>query len=548
MNMRNLRGTIGPLSLLSFLAVSFGLASIADAQRAPGPRTIVHKVQGASERLEMTVQTSRRLELEKKIPEAQVNNPDILDLTPLAPNVIQISAKRTGVTQVNLWDEEGKLYTIDVIVHPDAQELTITLETQFPNAALKVVPVGESVLISGYVDHPEEAECIVRIAQEFYPEVINHIQISGVQQVLLHVKVMEVSRTKLRTMGFDFAHISNLDPRTMVRSGVSGLLGWDNEQGLIFSGNETATFGIVDGSSSFLGVLEALRKDDLVKILAEPTLVTVSGRPARFISGGEQPVPVPQALGTTTIQYKPWGTIVDFVPVVLGNGRIRLEIRAKVSEPDASQTIVVNNQTVIGYRTREIDTGVEMRAGQTLAIAGLVQSRVESENKGIPWLSELPYIGVPFRRVKEEYNEIELVIMVTPELVDGMDADEAPECGPGTRTTSPNDWDLFMKGHLEVPNCCPDGQKDGCVKCASHQGQAYQSQPDPVLLREQGDRPVFDSREILIEPAGSVPNRSATSNNRRIPPNRKTRPEVFPADGPNEEPGFIGPIGYDVLK
>ncbi len=372
----------------------------------------------------------------------------------------------------------------------------------------------------------------------------------------MHVKVMEVSRTKLRTMGFDFAHLSGSD---MIRSGVSGLLlGVDVDMNTrvatpVTSGNQTLTTGIVDGGSSFFGVLEALRQDNLVKILAEPTLVTVSGRPARFISGGEQPVPVPQALGVTTIEYKPWGTIVDFVPIVLGNGRIRLEIRAKVSEPDASQTIVVNNRTVDGYRTREIDTGVEMRAGQTLAIAGLVQTRVESENKGIPWLSELPYLGVPFRRVNERYNEIELVIMVTPELVDSMDADEVPECGPGTRTTSPNDWDLFMKGHLEVPNCCPDGQKDGCVKCASHQGQAYQSQPDPVLLREQGDRPVFDSRETLIEPARgmanrSVPNRSATSNNRRIPPNRKTRPEVFPAEGPNEEPGFIGPIGYDVLK
>ncbi len=534
MNMKNLRGAIRPFARLSFFSVVFGLASIVNGQRPPAPRSIVHKVQGASERLEMTVLSSRRLELEKKIPEAQVNNPDILDLIPLAPNVIQISAKRTGVTQVNLWDEDRQLYTIDVIVFPDARELIVMLETQFPNAALKVVPVGESVLISGYVDQPEKANHIVRIAEEFYPEVINNIQISGVQQVLLHVKVMEVSRTKLRALGFDWSRIS---ANSTIQSGLGSFIR--------ASTGPTFAFDVIDGNSEFIGVLDALRKDSLVKIMAEPNIVAVSGRPSYFNAGGKYPYVISiDDNNTVQIAWQEYGTRIDFVPIVLGNGRIRLEVRARISEIDRSLQI----DNVPAIKERVVDTGVELQAGQTLAIAGLVQTRVETENAGLPWVSEIPYLGTLFRRVEEKNNEIELIILVTPELVAGMDADEVPECGPGSRTTSPNDWDLFMKGHLEVPNCCPDGQKDGCVKCASHQGQAYQSQPDPVLLSKQGDRPVFDSREILIEPAGSVPNRSATSNNRRIPPNRKTRPEVFPADGPNEEPGFIGPIGYDVLK
>ena len=123
-------------------------------------------------------------------------------MTPLSPNQIQISAKATGVTQVNLWDENKKLYTIDVLVVGDARELAMVLRSTFPNGALKVMPVANSVMISGFVDKNEHIDRIIRIAEEYYPKVINNMTVGGVQQVLLHVKVMEVSRTKLRELGF----------------------------------------------------------------------------------------------------------------------------------------------------------------------------------------------------------------------------------------------------------------------------------------------------------------------------------------------------------
>ena len=156
-----------------------------------------------------------------KSPASPINNPDVLTLTPLSPNQIQISAKATGVTQVNLWGEDRKLHTIDVIVYGDAQELAMILRTTFPKAVLKVVPVSNAVLISGFVDKAEHIARIVQIAEEYYPKVINNMTVGGVQQVLLHVKVMEVSRTKLRQLGFDFAKITGSN---VVASGVSGLL------------------------------------------------------------------------------------------------------------------------------------------------------------------------------------------------------------------------------------------------------------------------------------------------------------------------------------
>jgi len=118
---------------------------------------------------------------------------------------------------------------------------------------------------------------------------------------------------------------------------------------------------------------------------------------------------------------------------------------------DYANSVTVSGTTVPGLKSRDADTGVEMMAGQTLAIAGLVQSRVDSLNSGLPWIGDVPYLGVPFRRVNYTANEVELLIMVTPELVEAMDADEVPPCGPGMQTTSPSDWELFMKGYLEVP-------------------------------------------------------------------------------------------------
>ncbi len=561
------------------------LSSVAFGQQGPMPGTfdpaqppsLVFKVTGLQQRLEMTVNASRRLEMDQKIPEAQVNNPDIVDLTPLAPNVIQVSAKNPGVTQINLWGEDKRIYTVDVIVHRDVRELEMLLQSQFPNANLKVVPVGSGVMISGFVDDPEHVRLITRIAEEYYPKVIPAMTVSGVHQVLLHVRVMEVSRTKLRALGFDFAKVTGSN---YVVSGVSGLISSFGGGTIASSGQETFSFGVVDGSNAFFGVLEAMRQDQLMKILAEPTLVTVSGRPAFFQVGGEFPILVPQSLGTVSIEYKKFGTQVDFVPIVLGNGRIRLEVRPRVSEIDNTRSVTLDSTTVPGLRTREIDTGVEMNAGQTLAIAGLVQTRVESENKGLPWVSEVPYLGALFRRVQNENNEIELLILVTPELVEAMEAHEVPPCGPGTRTTDPDDWDLYMRGHLEVPACCPScGGAEGACEHGGQtgliggwgDGATPDGGPPPSMGQPVEAAPYGPN---LAPPGPPQTNGSSRSNGGAAVQSAYHRPAYPPQPGQTASrprspyarnnpqpdsnvsrtaggapgPVFIGPIGYDVLK
>ena len=356
--------------------------------------------------------------------------------------------------------------------------------------------------------------------------------VSGVQQVLLHVKVMEVSRTKLRRLGFDFA---NFNGPSFFTSQVSGLIGSVTGGSVATSGSPTVQFNIAKGSSAFFGVLDALRQDGLAKILAEPNLVAISGRPAHFRVGGQYYYQLNGGITGPSASYVDYGTIVDVVPLVLGNGRIRLEVRPIVSEIDQSLTVVGGPPSL---KDRMVETGVEMKAGQTLAIAGLVQNLIEAQNSGLPWISEVPYLGVPFRHVNEQTNEVETLIMVTPELVEPLDANQVPLCGPGMETTSPSDWELFFKGHIEVPVCCNGG-------CNGAMGGGC---PTPAPAGVFGPQP----SEPLPTPAPSRVNGAAADPYSRYPssnPKDANNPNSpAQADAHNPDPPFAGPIGYDPLN
>lgn len=573
------------------------------AAQSIGPQPVVHRVEGANGRLELIVNSSRLLKLDQKIPRVQVNNPDLVELTPLSPTEVQASAKKTGVTQINLWDEAGQIHTLDVIVYGDTRELEMVLRTLYPNASIKVLPLSNAAVVSGYLDDVNQMNKIIEIAGEYYPRIINNMTIGGVQQVLLHVKVMEVSRTKLRNLGIDFANIS---PTTFASSGVSGLLGpvvnpltgsasptsiTGNTltSGVGTIGRPNLTLGVMDQGNGFFMFLNALRQNNLAKVMAQPDLVTVSGRPAFFNEGGEFPILVPQSLGTVSIQYKKYGTQIDFVPIVLGNGAIRLEVKPRVSELDTSVGVTINGTTVPALKVREADTGVEMRPGQTLAIAGLIQNRVEASTSGLPWISELPWIGTFFRQVHEASNEIELLILVTPELVDAMDPQDVPQCGPGQSTTSPNDVQLYLRGHIEVPKCCPDGNCGNCQNCREKNGQNGQNGPfppqgnpgvvpgqqyeqvplgppmppsggfDPANSSMNRMRPLPPSARVntsapmtsprVLTPSytdrtvpGGMGSGSTSNYNRPRPNDRPFQPQ---ATRPSMPPAFIGELGYD---
>ncbi len=276
---------------------------------------------------------------------------------------------------------------------------------------------------------------------------------------------------------------------------------------------------------------------------------------------GEIPILLPAAVGTPpSYQYQTYGTHLDFVPIVLGNGKIRLEVRPHISEIDPSTSVIITGTSIPGLLDRGVDTGVEMQAGQTLAIAGLVQTRIEARAQGVPWISELPYIGALFRTVNDQTNEIELLILVTPDWADAMDQEEVPPCGPGMETTIPSDGQLFLEGHLEVPNCCPASpQGTGVAQASLVQGPMVQG---PMVQGPMVQGPMTQPSEPVTAPPPSSPTRWMTpppagpqtpqpapllNPSGRYNPNVGQNQATATASGPRRPlPAFIGPVGYDV--
>lgn len=430
---RTQRFVFKPFGLNVFVAILFA-ANSGFSQERPTLTSTNYEVRQTIQQLDLIVKSSRVITLDGRIPKFQVYNEEIVSATPVSENQIQVFAKIPGATQLNIWDTNDRQYTIDISVVADARMLETILNSQLPFAALKVTPIGEGAIISGNVTSAEDVERAVAITEQFYTNVINNIKVVGVQQVLLHTKLMEVSRTKLRDLGVDWSFSGN----TLAISSVPGGIPSPGFQSQIIAGD-------------FNALLAALRRDSLIKLLAEPTVVATHGRPARFSVGGEVPFIVPTGLGAFSVEYKEFGTSVDFLPFVVGPGRIRLEVRPEVSEPDTARGVVANGVNLPAFATRYVETAVEMQSGQTFAIAGLLQSRAETQTDKIPLLGEMPYMGALFRRVKVLQNDIELLITVTPEFVEAMDPFEVPCGGPGLRSTSTSDKELYLKGYVEVP-------------------------------------------------------------------------------------------------
>lgn len=496
-------------SLLALLAAVW-LCSNVTAQNAATPTIgrLMYDIQMGEQKIQMAADSSRIMRLKgKRIPKVLVENPEVIHVIAVSPSELQVSGKKPGVTRVSVWDDEGNVYTLDMTVYRDGKALRAMLAQEFPAASVRVRPLESSVMLSGWVDDPESISMIVRMAEDYYPKVINNLRVGNNQQVMLNVRVMEVSRTKLRRLGVDWAVFGSSD---FVAQTISGLIQetTSNARSIVGTGGSTITLGLTGGSSNFFAVIDALRQHDLAKVLAEPVLTTISGRAASFNVGGEFPILVPQGLGTVGIEYKSFGTKIDFVPIVLGDGNIRLEVRPEVSEIDNARGVDVNGFRVPGIRTRTVDTAVEMRAGQTLALAGLIQERVESQSRGLPVLADLPVAGAMFRRVVDTTNEIELLILVRPELVDAMDPHEVPLHGPGTQSGVPNDHDFYLGGVIETPKCTVDGP---CIHHSHAPGYSPYAGSYPIeggTVVQEGTYAVPESRSygssVLMDNAGEA--------------------------------------------
>ncbi|HEY3964128.1 MAG TPA: pilus assembly protein N-terminal domain-containing protein [Planctomycetaceae bacterium] len=453
-------GTIG--FVLAFLAC----CAPPRAQAQPDPRNVlIYRPMARSSQLSISEKEVRLLELPAKIHSVDSFDPAIVRITTVENfHQVRLVALAPGFTSITLVDEHGQSYSVDVLVKDDVRQFQALVREAAPGSSVQAIKVKDAVLLLGWVDEAGQATKIVELAEMHFAKVLNYLQVSGVQTVMLRVRMMEAQREKIRALGFNFLQLrqhnyvgslpgqlvpfSNQTPATNLANPFGGFVG--PVSSAVVPTGATAVFGTVSNDNAFQGFIEALKTENLLTILAEPNLTTTNGRPANFLDGGQFPIPIPQGLGTVSVQYKSFGVQLEFVPTILSSGRLRMQVCPEVSEKDLSNTVTVQGITVPSLTTRRVNTEVEMNFGETLIIGGLISNRVQSTTTKIPFLGELPWIGAAFRRVAHDESETELIVLVTPELASPTDESQLPD-GPGRSTVSPTDRELFWNGYVEVP-------------------------------------------------------------------------------------------------
>jgi pilus assembly protein CpaC len=440
-------------------------------------RVKAQPAEGGSILIQVGAVESRQMSTKKRIRRVFADRAEVVAVSTREndPTTAVIVGRSVGASTVTLTDEDGKQDKFDVtVVAFDIVQLRSLLARAVPSAGIQVLPAGPtSLVLTGIVDKPEQLQLAVDTVRGVTGlQVINGIRVGGVQQVQLDVVVAQVSRSQLRAMSFNFfADSKNFFLGSTLGQGVvnPAIVGQSsaflNVSGVLTGAPGTPNgiptnflAGVLHDKWGFLYFLQALRNEGVLKLMAEPRLVTMSGRQASFLSGGEQAIPVPAGLGQIGVQFEEFGTRLNFVPIVLGNGRIHLEVEPEVSNLDPASGTTIAGTVVPGRITQRVRTTVELEAGQTFVVGGLIQHQVTANTQKVPVLGDLPFLGTAFSTKSYNETESELLVLVTPHLVDGMDCAQYPKVLVGQETRSPDDFELFLEGILEAPR----GPRDVC--------------------------------------------------------------------------------------
>jgi pilus assembly protein CpaC len=369
----------------------------------------------------------------KAVKRVSIADPEVADFILLSPKELYITGKEAGTTNMTLW-QNGKVVAVyDINVRYDITRLKQDMHELLPDEEeIHIVSSNDTITLSGRVSKAASLSQAVSIAKAYAPDekVNNLIQVGGVHQVMLEVRVAEMSKGTAKELGVNFAWqngddfgVSLLSNLVDIATNSPAIGGGGGIGGYLLSPAVNSLFRFSSGNSTWTGFIDALKEDGLVKVLAEPTLIALSGQSASFLAGGEYPVPVPQGLGTVAIDYKPFGVGLTFTPTVLDEDRIGIEVAPEVSELDFSTAVNFSGFVIPGLSTRRASTVVELGDGQSFAVAGLLKETIRHDIAKVPWLGDIPVLGVLFQSKKFQKNETELVIIVTPHLVKPIDGD-----------------------------------------------------------------------------------------------------------------------------
>lgn len=478
---------------LIFTAMTIG-ANFCDFPRAWSSPAGLQGMDAPVRHIVVTRYKSRTLRLERPFASAVVGSPDIADVLPMSDRVLYVQGKKVGTTNVSVFDQDKNLISVlDLEVTIDIQEIANKIYAGTESSGIRVSSRNEQIVLSGEARNAVDADRAVTIAKSMViaPDgkeikdldkyVVNAMRVAASQQVMLKVQFIEVSRNAERDIGINWFGASKsgargvntglgpsrTGPLTQAGRALQGVTPATGTPGGLpifqtlgtFAGSTLSQpfgvglFNLVRDGFSVDVLITALEEKGLARKLAEPDLIALSGDKASFLAGGQYPVPSVQSSSGTapiiTTQYYPFGVSLTFTPTVLANGIINLKLHPKVSELDYANAVLISGTLIPALSDREADTTIELRDGQSFAIAGLLQSDSIRDASQIPWIGSVPVLGALFRSSSYTHKETDLVVIVTPHLV-------APAV-PGQALATPldkqlpsNDVDFFLMGRPDV--------------------------------------------------------------------------------------------------
>jgi len=410
----------------------------------------------ASRALQVPMNRAVVVESDSPFAELSIANPGIADISTLSDRTIYVLGKAPGRTTLTLLGADGRLITnVEVHVSPDIAEFKERLRQILPGEKIEVRTANDGIVLSGTVSSIAKLDRAMDLANRYAPDrVSNLMSVGGTQQVMLKVRFAEMQRSVSKSLSSSLGVSGNIlsgdlgvgaGSNTLNTSNaVAGSLGGSIPGGN--SNNGAAVFGFNLGGLQVSWLLEALESKGVVRTLAEPNLTALSGQEAKFLAGGEYPVPVAQEDGAISVEFKPFGIELNFTPRVIDGDVINLSLQAAVSAIDPTNSFTNGALTVNAFQRRETSTTVEMRDGESFAIAGLLQDDFRDLNGQVPWLGDIPVLGALFRSAEYERSQSELVIIITPHLVTPVRGEALAL--PTDRVTLPTEREFFLQGKV----------------------------------------------------------------------------------------------------
>lgn len=423
------------------------------------------RIQGGTVQRSLAVPMNRAVVVESDavFAELSIANPGIADISTLSERTIYVLGKAPGRTTLTLLAPDGSLITnVEVQVTADVGELKERLRQVLPNENIEVRPANDGIVLSGIVSSAQAIDRALDLANRYAPDrVSNLMEVGGTQQVMMKVRFAEMSRSVRKALGLSVA-ANQINGAGDVGSitGTGTYLNGNNLQNLFDQNPATGIvidadnagalqIGVGAGDVEFAVLLEALETKGFIRTLAEPNLVALSGQAAEFLAGGEYPIPVRDERGGISVEYKPFGILLNMTPSVVGDN-INLRFTSEVSGIDPTLTIAAAGFTINGFRTRRSITTVEMKDGESFAIAGLLRDDFEDLNTQVPWLGDIPVLGALFRSADYNRDQSELVIIVSAHLVTPTRGESLAL--PTDRVRPPSERQLFLNGVTAVTN------------------------------------------------------------------------------------------------